>query len=87
MPDRADKRVVTRGDLEEEARNVLGYLMHVFGEGRIGIAIYLFEFGEGGNLAYISNTRREDMIKTMEEWLARVKVGLHTDPPGPRAQG
>jgi len=47
----------------------------------------LSEFHAGGYLAYVSNVNREDMIKTVKEWLARAESGLMTDPPGPRAKG
>jgi len=39
-----------------------------------GFALFLFDFGEGGNLAYISNASRPTMIKAVEEWLARAKA-------------
>lgn len=41
-----------------------------------GIAVFLFDFGEGGGLAYISNGKREDCVKMLREWLAK------TDPQG-----
>lgn len=53
---------------------------------RIGFVVMLFEFGEGGYLAYASNANRDDMIKTVKEWLARAESGLMTDPPGARAK-
>lgn len=53
---------------------------------RIGFVVMLFEFGEGGFLAYASNANRDDMIKTVKEWLARAESGLMTDPPGARAK-
>ena len=54
---------------------------------RVGFLVMLFEFGkEGGYLAYASNGDRDDMIKTVEEWLARAKTGLMTDPRGPRGK-
>lgn len=53
----------------------------------MGFALFVFDFGERGNLAYCSNAEREDMIKTVEEWLAKQQAGLTTDPPGPRGQG
>ena len=38
-----------------------------------GFALFLFDFGAHGNLAYASNGRREDMIRTMREWLSKVE--------------
>jgi len=76
---------ISRQQLERESRNVMGYLEHVFG-GKVGLSIFLFEFGSDKNLAYISNADRAGMIATVKEWLARVESGLDTDPPGPRAK-
>lgn len=40
-----------------------------------GFALLLFKFGDPPQPAtYISNGPREDMIRTVEEWLARVKA-------------
>ncbi len=38
---------------------------------KIGFAVLVFDFGEGGGLAYISNAWREDMIEAMKEFIAR----------------
>jgi hypothetical protein len=77
---------IDRMRLEIAAKHCIGYLLHVFGK-KIGITVFVFEFGEGGNLAYISNSDRAGMIAAVKEWLARAEAGLDTDPPGPRAQG
>lgn len=40
-----------------------------------GFALLLFKFGEPPQPAtYISNGNRDDMIRTIEEWLVRVKA-------------
>ena len=36
---------------------------------RMGFALLVFDFGEGGFMNYISNSNREDMIKALEEFL------------------
>lgn len=41
----------------------------------VGFALLMFDFGEGGNIAYFSNGRREDMIRALEELLAKWKAG------------
>lgn len=38
-----------------------------------GFALLIFNFGERGGMAYISNAERESMIKGIEEWLQSVK--------------
>jgi hypothetical protein len=35
-----------------------------------GFALFLFSFGEHGELTYISNSTRADMIKMLHEFLA-----------------
>lgn len=36
-----------------------------------GFALLLFNFGDKGYRAYISNAERADMVKAIREWLAR----------------
>jgi hypothetical protein len=36
-------------------------------KGQWGYALLLFQFGEGGTMGYISNAKREDMIKALRE--------------------
>lgn len=38
-----------------------------------GFALFVFEFSKPGIGNYISNVQREDMIKALEETLARLK--------------
>lgn len=38
-----------------------------------GFIIMTFDFGKGGEIGYVSNGRRPDVIKTLEEFLANVK--------------
>lgn len=80
---------LTREALEQSARKIAGELDQalaaVHGQ-RVGFTLFLFGFGAHENIAYISNSQRADMIRTVEEWLARQKAGLATDPPGPRAE-
>jgi hypothetical protein len=82
--------MATRADLEAENRRLAGilddYLKQRHGEA-VGFTLFVFDFGDKGNIAYISNAQREDMIKATKEWLARLEAGLNTDPPGPRAEG
>jgi hypothetical protein len=40
-----------------------------------GFALFLFDFGAGGNTTYISNAKREDMIENVKEWLERQETG------------
>lgn len=53
---------------------------------RVGFVLMVFDFGDKGNLAYISNSQREDVISTLKEITARLEAGLVTDPPGPKKE-
>lgn len=77
--------MIARAQLEQVSRELIGYLEHKFGRQTVGLALFVFEFGDRGNLAYISNSDRAGMIAAVKEWLGRVEAGLDTDPPGPRA--
>lgn len=77
--------MITRTALEQLSRELIGYAIHKLGK-RIGVTLFVFELGDRGNCAYISNADRDDMIGVIREWLARQEAGLATDPPGPRGK-
>jgi len=65
-----------REELEEQSKE-LGRLIdiglnHGTGQKKIGFALLIFDFGENGDLAYISNGRRENMIKAMQECIQKI---------------
>lgn len=37
-----------------------------------GFNLLVFTFGEGGNMFYCSNAQREDMIRAMQEFIAKI---------------
>lgn len=45
-----------------------------------GFALLIFEFGDEGNLSWISNADRDDMLATMKDFIARHE-GRALDPP------
>jgi hypothetical protein len=47
----------------------------------LGYALFVFEFYRPGVANYVSNAQREDMIKTLEETLARFKAKQDFDTP------
>ena len=51
-----------------------------------GVALFAFTF-EPGAIAYISTSEREDMIRTLTEFIAYQEAGLTTEPRGERGQG
>ncbi len=75
----------SREQLEQSARRLAQAIDEALNEkrqqGRVGFALFLFDFGEGGNLSYVSNAQRADMVKNVEEWLGRQRAGLVTDAP------
>ena len=49
------------GAIEDEAGRAMGFMLMVF------------DFGEGGTMSYISNANREDVIKTLQEFIDKHK--------------
>lgn len=39
----------------------------------LGRRMLLFDFGEGGNLTWISNAQREDMLKALHELIGKLE--------------
>lgn len=39
----------------------------------MGFTLLMFDFGEGGNMFYISNAQREDVLKSMQEFIDKNK--------------
>ena len=39
----------------------------------IGMTLLLFDFGEGGNMAYLSSANRGDMCRAMREFLGKLE--------------
>jgi hypothetical protein len=37
----------------------------------VGMALFLFTFGDGAEFTYISNAQRGTMVKTMQEFIAK----------------
>lgn len=58
--------------LEQQCRQLAKGLRPQLPAG-VGFALFLFDFGAAGNLAYVSTAHREDTIRLIEEWLAGVK--------------
>jgi hypothetical protein len=54
--------------LERQCRELADLLKTKVPAG-VGFALFLFDFGEKGNTAYVSTAQRDDMIKLIWEWL------------------
>lgn len=59
--------------LESQCREYANLLRTKMPAG-VGFALFLFDFGADGNVAYVSTARREDMIRLVREWLARTEA-------------
>ncbi len=60
-----------RAALEEIAQVFAGILLNLGFEGKLGFAVLVFDFGTGGNLGWVSNAQREDMINAMKEFIEK----------------
>ena len=47
----------------------------------VGFALFLFDFGTKGNVAYVSTADRTDMMNLLTEWMERemMKRGINMD--------
>ena len=68
--------------IEAYLKNIAGALDQVFQEtfGKIGFALLLFDFNDPSIGNYISNTKREDMIKTLRETADRLEKNQDIPP-------
>lgn len=67
-----------RGTLEiacREALQRIGKELRDIEPAGLGFALLVFDFGPGGNLAYVSNARREDMLRAMREFIEKNEAG------------
>jgi hypothetical protein len=46
---------------------------HSSPERKYGFALLIFDFGIGGDLFYTSNAQREDMVRLMQEFIAKFR--------------
>lgn len=65
-----------------EAMQGIGKILgDLFKPANCGFALLVFDFGDAGRMNYISNGRREDMLASMKEFIARAE-GRHHETPG-----
>ena len=67
----------TTKDAEKAAQGIAETIQRVIRRvpGNWGFTLLLYQFGEGGSATYISNGKREDMIKALEEFIDYAKKG------------
>lgn len=68
----------SRAELELDSRHVADCLMRELPKG-VGFAVFVFGFGISGNMAYISNANRPDVVNLLVEWLERTMGGTRNE--------
>lgn len=65
-------QVQVRLILEKECKRLADLVSAELPPGQQGFALFLFDFGADGNLAYVGNGARQDVVALMRGWLARM---------------
>lgn len=64
--------------MEKSARHIgdvlKAYLQDQFG-GKVGFTLFLYDFGEGGTMTYLSTSQRGDMIRALREFIEKHETG------------
>lgn len=72
------------GELEKLCRDIAQRIDIALGNTRTnkqtGFALMLFDFGGGGNMTYVSNAERGDMIKALYEQIAALQHNVDQPP-------
>lgn len=69
-----DSRNEQYGVDNPEIKKLLNDLAHLLGDQMpkgCGFTLLLFSYGEGGDLFYISSAQRDDMLRTMAEFIQK----------------
>lgn len=75
------KRCATLEAAERKAREWARLLRRDLPRGW-GFVVFLASLGKGGATTYLSTIERDDSIRMIKEWLARVSPGGSADAPG-----
>jgi len=68
-----EMRFEVRDEKAEAMLKEIGMLLKAACPPGYGFNLLVFSFGEGGNMFYTSNARREDMIRAMQEFIAKFR--------------
>lgn len=69
----AQMRYEVRDEQAELMLNEIGKILKEVCPKGYGFNLLIFSFGEGGNMFYCSNAQREDMIRAMQEFIAKFR--------------
>lgn len=56
-------------DIANDIGKAITIALESWSEKPLGFALLVFDFGGKGNLAWISNAKREDMLKALQEFM------------------
>jgi len=71
MPADYDERYEVKSPDTQRALRTIATLVDEHVPDGMGFALFLFDFGPGGALFYMSSAQRADIVATMKEWIAR----------------
>ena len=69
-----EEEEIVKGKLQGIAKKVEANLPKDF-----GFVVLTFKFNENGQLMYVSNANRSDVVKAMEEWIINTKNNYGND--------
>ena len=69
-----EEEEIVKGKLQGIAKKVEADLPEDF-----GFVVLAFKFNEEGQLMYVSNANRADVVKEMEEWIIKTKKNYGND--------
>ena len=69
-----EEEEIVKGKLQGIAKKVEADLPEDF-----GFVVLAFKFNEEGQLMYVSNANRADVVKAMEEWIIKTKKNYGND--------
>lgn len=71
MPVEYDERYeVQNEDMKRQLRSIAGAIDAGLPEG-MGFGLFLFEFGPGGAMFWLSNADRADIVASLKEWITK----------------
>lgn len=67
-------RTATQRELSQLTHHLAQVVKGALLKRNVGFTLFLFDFGESGFLSYASSANREDMIRTLKEWLRQAEA-------------
>lgn len=67
-------KLVHMEKINREVGYLIGRVIEESGS-KFGFALFMFSFGDGAEMTWISNANRNEMITAMKEFIAKVEAG------------